>query len=164
MGFVVSIRIGSCQTCEISERKDEIKERRTEKLLWCSGSSGSHQKAAAEREETINYEYITDENRRLEGAEEGRRTGCQPFIRDIIREVPILWLLLSESSGWIGLLNIMYHESVSSLVPDRIKASARTASYTSDCISWCRNVAFSREDVDFNLLRSYNKKRTLISD
>lgn len=34
---------------------------------------------AAERG-TINYEYITDENRLLERAEQGRRTGCQPFI------------------------------------------------------------------------------------
>lgn len=58
--------------------RKKIKERQKETLLWCSGSSGSHQKQ--QREETINYEYITDENRLLERAEDGRRTGCQSFI------------------------------------------------------------------------------------
>ena len=76
-----SIRIGSCQTCEISKKEKKYrKERQTEKASSdVHGSSGSHQKR--QREETINYEYITDENRLSEEAKDGRRTGCQPFIR-----------------------------------------------------------------------------------
>lgn len=48
----------------------------------------------------MNYEYITDEKWRWESAEEGRRTGCQPFIRDIIREDPTL--VIVEGVQWLN--------------------------------------------------------------
>lgn len=92
MDFWVSVRIGSCQICEISDRKKKHR-RKTEKLLSYSASSGSHQKQ--QREGTINYEYITDEKRLL--VPRRAREECQPFIRDIIREyltvvVVVQWL------------------------------------------------------------------------